>query len=226
MQSEVSSYHVRTGVEWAFRLRRCLAAPIEAFSSQLHASFLLYPFGAGGYHLLQMFSSFKLAYLSSSIAKALKYSEFYNTYKDTFKGEIPFPDIENPERWIVLCRDFVEKIWKKGEAPSLFDSYGRYYHSLILDAGLTKDDLLEAIIWMTISIMPNPVMKTHTLKKSYAFVPTNIFIERERQLKPFLYLCKNISSYEEPLKSASWKIATFTKAAHDRQWGAITLEEI
>lgn len=118
-----------------------------------------------------MFTRLKLANLDKKIVDAMFASYWYKEHKETSLKELNLKTIIRTEGWVLLMEDFVNIAHNNKKYKNIFDQYG-----------LSKSDVLDIMLLMTIATMPNPVIKTGSSKLSYSHVATAMFQEIDKQM--------------------------------------------
>ncbi len=120
-------------------------------------------------------TQFKLASIDKKIISALKNSEWFEKYKDGDIYKMSLSDIDRSEKWVSYVNSFVDKIFSEN-----------IYTDLLTNANLTKDDVVEIFLLMTIATLPNPFFKTGKSRLGYTLVASSMYQEIDKQLKEFI----------------------------------------
>lgn len=84
-------------------------------------------------------------------------------------------DVNRSETWVSCVNKFIDKVLSE-----------KKYVLLLKDMSLTKNDLIDIYLLMTIATLPNPIFKTGKSKFGYTLVPSVMYQEINKQLKEFL----------------------------------------
>lgn len=164
---------------------------------------------------------YKLASLDKRITHLLRDSKWYNESKDKEKLDLTLKDIDRNEYWVKKVEEFIGVVWD-----------GKEYRKLIEQYDLTKEDLIDFFLLMTIATMPNPIFLTGLNRMSNTLVGTAMYQEIDRQLIRCLDSLGYYDNKEEQEKyghryaSDVMVFALDIRSAHNMAYGEITLEEV
>lgn len=163
-----------------------------------------------------MFTRSRLALQDKYIAQALATSNFIVDYIDIDADDFDIEKIDLDEHWIILLKKFISTAWKKAK-----------YRIPAEQAGLYRDEIFMAFIYMTHATLPDPIFKTGPSQKSNTLVGSAIYQEYDKMYLPFIETVSlNEVKSKDPLKSASYFMASMIKAPHDFKFGEIRLKDI
>ena len=168
-----------------------------------------------------LFTSFKLARIDKKIISLLRGSKWYKANKDIDGLILSLGSFDKNEAWVKEIQYFIETAWSSNSLKSLFEKYH-----------LSKTDLVDIFLLMTLGTLPNPLFKTGRSKLSYTLVGSSMYQEKTKQLKPFLASLGTLKNQEEEEsfghKYASDAIffALHLKSVHEIKYGEINLEEV
>lgn len=163
----------------------------------------------------------KLAKIDKKITRLLRDSSFYAKNKNIDKYKILINDIDHSEPWIIEVENFISVALSEEKYREIFERYS-----------LTKKDLLDFFILMTIATMPNPIFKTGNSRMSNTLVATAMYQEITKQLSYLLVsLGKNATKEEQELFGHKYAsdvmiFASELKFAHELAYGPIKLEDV
>jgi len=166
------------------------------------------------------FTRSKLASWDKKITRLLRDSNFYNDNKEKDIYDIKISDVNYNESWISGVKEFINIVWKE-----------KAYRPFFLDNFLSKQDLIDFYILMTIATMPNPIFKTGKGKLTHTLVGSAMYQEVKKQLATCMASLGNFNNkkeqeqYGHKYASDVMSFASALKFAHENAYGKITLEE-
>lgn len=163
---------------------------------------------------LNMFTRSRLALQDKYITHALANSNFVNDYKDVQRDDFNVELIDLNEKWITLLKKFITTAHKKAK-----------YRIPAEQAGLNRDELFMAYIYMTHGTLPNPLIKTGLSTQSNSLVGSAMYQEYDKMYLQFIDRVHLYEDDEDSLKSASYFMGTIIKSSHDFNYGEIMLKD-
>lgn len=167
-----------------------------------------------------MFTKLRIAFKDKKIKKLLFKSKWFqeNRYKD--KSSVSILEIDRKEQWVIEVDKFVNFILGIKKYKVLINQYN-----------LSKNDLIDFFLLMTIATFPNPIFKSGPSKLSNTLVGTAMYQELESQFKRFLFTLGRYDNRDDIIKYGHKHgtdvimFANFIKDAHDTAYGEVTIEE-
>ncbi len=162
----------------------------------------------------------KLAKLDKRISKELKDSMWYENVKNNNIDLLSIRDIDRNENWVIEVGNFIDVVLKS-----------KHYRIIIEKFELSRHDLIDFFLLMTIATLPNPLFKSGPSRFSNTLTGSSIYQEIEKQLIPCfnsLGFFDNKDEQERFGHKYASEIMSFglhIKNAHDIKYGEITLEE-
>ncbi len=156
-----------------------------------------------------MFTRTRLVLQDKNIIKALKNSSYLKSFKPETLNEIDVDDLNHKEQWLVEIRKFIKTAEKKAK-----------YREPFRMLGYNIDDMYRSYIYMTLSTMPNPILKTGKQDLTVSAIGSCMYQE-DKQFSMFRELVRSNS-----LKEGSIQFADMLKAQHDFANGAIFFENV
>ncbi len=168
-----------------------------------------------------IFTRLRLATIDKRITKLLKNSNWYLQNKNKDADDLSIVTIDRTEEWVKIVEHFIDVVLSNS-------SYKKY----IAEFRLTKKDLIDIYLLMTVGTMPNPLFKSGPSKRSNTLVASSIYQEIKKQLLPLFRSLGMYDNKEEQRKyghryaSEVLTIASMIKRSHDHKYGEITMDDI
>jgi len=166
------------------------------------------------------FTRLKLANSDKRITRLLRESKFYQNNKNKDNYSLSKDDVDLSEPWINEVESFISIVMTE-----------KKYLNIIKSKELSRQDIFDFYILMTIATMPNPIFKTSSQRLSHTLVASAIYQEISKGLIPCLQSLGNCNVQEEQQQfghryaSDVMIFASELKFAHELAYGTITLEE-
>jgi hypothetical protein len=169
---------------------------------------------------MKFLTRIKLAKVDKRITRLLRESRFYIENKNQNKDQVSLNNTDFNELWVKEVEKFIDLVL--GE---------KTYMKLIELRNLSRQDLIDFYILMTLATMPNPIFKTAHARLSHTLVGSAIYQEIDKHLNPFI---KSLGQYNIPgeqdkyghkFASDVMSYAIDLKFAHELSYGNITFEE-
>jgi len=162
----------------------------------------------------------KLANWDKKITRLLRESKFYSENKNKDIYDLKISDVYLDEPWISGIKEFIDIVWRE-----------KAYQPFFLKYSLSKQDLIDFYILMTIATMPNPIFKTGRGKLTHTLVGSAMYQEVKKQLTTCMTSLGYFDNKQEQERyghryaSDVMSFASALKFAHENAYGKITLEE-
>lgn len=166
------------------------------------------------------FTRLKLSNADKRITRLLRESKFYRLNKDKEKFKLSKDDIDLSEPWIREVDTFISIVLSE-----------KKYLNILKTKELTRQDIFDFYLLMTLATLPNPIFKTGHQRLSHTLVASAIYQNINKILIPCFqsigkyHVIKEQQMFGHKYASEIMSFASELKFAHEMAYGKITLEE-